>query len=83
METRIEVRERYFAERRELARFHRQLVRWERSELARMGLLPPAPVEPPRTWRGEKRKFREGFGRHLRSFALEFGRVILKTVGLR
>jgi hypothetical protein len=81
METRIESRERYFAERRELARFHRQLILWERRELMRMGMIPA--VQERRTWRGEKRAFREGFGRHLRGFALEFGREVLKTVGLR
>lgn len=78
MEPRKTERERYWREREMLAQHHQFILRQERLE-RRKPKAPAAKLD----WKKEKREFRNGFKRHLKDFAREFGRAILKALSLR
>jgi hypothetical protein len=78
-------RERYWAERQELARYHHRALRelGVRSAAA-TGVQTPSPRRPPlRTFRGEAKAFGKLLWWHLLALASEAGSQLLAVAGLR
>jgi hypothetical protein len=77
-------RERYWAERRELARYHRRALRELGAWPPTRGVQPPPPPPPAyRTFRGEAKAFGKLLWWNLLALARETVNQVLAVAGLR